>query len=119
MARQDLKKVGINTDDFDLPICHFESNEPVETNKCVTWCKRPCFHFLNFEFITNNCKDEGCSQENPCAICLGKIDDQKIWIKMVIACYTPFVHNHKNQHKPPPSRGRLRAAKGKLMRRKL
>lgn len=119
MARKALAKIGKNPDDFDLPVCHLDGGNLVETSKCVTWCKRPCFHFLNFEFITNNCSDDSCSSEFPCAVCLGRIDDQKMWVKMVIACYTPFVHSHKTHHKASPSGSKYKTAKKiKLMRRK-
>ena len=102
-ALADLQRTGIVGEVIN-PVCHLVDNSEVSLGRCLGFCSTPCFHFLNFEFITNLCSVDGCSSSVPCHNCFDSIETHKMLMKLFLAENRPSVFSYKTGHKSPPSR---------------
>jgi hypothetical protein len=105
---EQMLSVGVDVEGLLKPVCHLFGDKEVELNRCLLRCVSPCSHFFNFEFVTNSCGEDSCSNEFPCVCCLEQIEEQKLLMRCVLATNTPHTQLHVTHKKAPPIKWRFR-----------
>lgn len=85
------KELGIDPSSEAQLICPlYHTPEFVPLTYCMEKCNDQCRDFYNFQFVFDQCYNDGCTSLNPCSSCVVEIEKYKTLLQCIRACVGGF-----------------------------
>lgn len=66
--------------------CHLTGTAPkVSITRCLLRCKIKCKKFKEWRYVIDSCRNDICSLDSPCAVCIEEIEASKILYNVIHA----------------------------------